>query len=265
MDCEDCTDLLKTKGGVPSHELLKRLDEVKKLDEAPKLDEAKKVDEVCDICEADKGIVAEEPLLTATEGIPCIGPITPDHKRENGEFLFDSKSPLTLVSSSRTEVSSDLCGDDDPTTSSVKGSPRTPREGVFDPFAPGPEELLALAPMCKKSLAASQISVSRQLHFESSLELIGDGDCGIGPDSPPDEDKLLESVYGTLLDAIVSEQAEGVLAKVAPIEESDCDGFKTPDTAPRLNGVAETCPAAPMKTQRKLRNIDLGLRRKLEF
>ncbi|KAL5738912.1 hypothetical protein ACOSP7_027859 [Xanthoceras sorbifolium] len=77
------------------------------------------------------------------------------------------------------------------------------------------------------------------------------------------DEEVFESVYNNLLEAIVAKQTEGLLAEIANIEcDSDC--CQTPP-APRLNGIAETCPGAPMKSSAVSRKIDLGLCRKLEF
>ena len=186
-------------------------------------------------------------------GVP-LKPVTPDTKRENGDFPLDLKSPLSFVSSSPKKlVCNDLNGFVDP------GSPHTPKISVFDPFAPGPEEL-AMAPLCKKHLCKPWASVARRLDFNSAMESEEIGRFGSDADTF-DEETLLESVYESLLEAIVSSQT----AQISSLE-SDSDGFKTPTSSPPcLNGVAETCPGAPLKPTMKLRAIDKGLCRKLNF
>ncbi|KAA8517605.1 hypothetical protein F0562_015079 [Nyssa sinensis] len=200
-------------------------------------------------------------IVAADVGAP-LGPITPDSNRESGDFLLDFTSPLTLVSSPLKAV----CFDSHQNIeryASIDNSPHTPKEGVFDPFAPGPDKLM-LAPHCNKYLEESQSNVARQLNFDASVKFFADGNPGNDAESISEEDIFLETVYGTLLEVIVSKQTEELLAEISPLD-SGSDGFKTPTSAPCLNGIAETCPRAPMKPTKKFRSIDQGLCRKLEF
>lgn len=185
-----------------------------------------------------------------------IGPVTPDTEKENGDFPLDLKSPLSMVSSPKKLVCNDSFDCVDP------GSPYTPKVCVFDSFAPGPAEL-AMAPLCKKQLCKPWVSVARRLDFSSAVESEEDEGFSSNTDTS-DEETLLESVYGSLLDAIVSNQTKEVFAGISS-PESDSYGFKTPTSAPHLNGVAETCPGAPLKPITKFRIIDKGLCRKLDF
>lgn len=213
----------------------------------------KKVEEKCG------GVVeAEENLsdVSPSSKVAPLGPITPDSNKETGDFLFCFTSPLTLVSSPRNDNS----------RASINFSPSTPVDGSFDPFAPGPEEL-AMAPHCKKYLKESRINVARRLKFDSSVNFFLDGDCKSDAETISDDEMILETVYDTLLEAIVSKQTEGLVTDILPLDRG-FDGCKTPDSAIRISGIAETCPSAPVKTTgttRKLRNIDQGLCRKLEF
>ncbi|KAJ4972352.1 hypothetical protein NE237_005451 [Protea cynaroides] len=186
----------------------------------------------------------------AADGKAIFGPITPDADRENGEVLVDLKSPLTWVSSS---PRADEVAVSDP-------SPRTPKEDVFDPFAPGPDELM-LAPRCKKYLEESRNHVWRRLNFDSGIEPF---EVGNSMKSISQEQLFIETVYESILEEIVSQQVEALEGVSLPFG-IDCDGCRTPELLPLLNGVAETCPGAPVKPTRKLRNIDKELCRKLEF
>lgn len=203
-------------------------------------------------------VEAEENLseVSPSSKVAPIGPITPDSNKETGDFLFCFTSPLTLVSSPR----------NDNLHASVDFSPCTPVEGGFDPFAPGPEEL-AMAPHCKKYLKESRVNVARRLKFDSSVNFVLDGNHKSDVETISDDEMILETVYDTLLEAIVSKQTEGLVTEILPLDRG-FDGFKTPDSATRLSGIAETCPGAPLKTTgttRKLRNVDQSLCRKLEF
>ncbi|KAL0544735.1 hypothetical protein IC582_019858 [Cucumis melo] len=158
-----------------------------------------------------------------------IEPSTPDADRESGDFPSDSKSPIT-------------------------------QDGVFDPFSPAPAHL-ALAPISRKYFSGSVGFVPRRLQFgssSSSLQLVEAEEEQSISDS-----ELLEAVYENLLEVIVSHQAESSLAQPSS-SQSDSPDCNTPPTS-FLSGVAQTCPAAPVKPSRKLRNLDMGLCRKLEF
>ncbi|KAA8517577.1 hypothetical protein F0562_017793 [Nyssa sinensis] len=209
--------------------------------------------------EANDVVKLQPQWLVAADGGAPLGPITPDSNRESGDFIFDFTSPLTLVSSPPKGVSFDSHWNVDPTDNSS----HTPKAAVFDSFAPGPDKLM-LAPHCNKYLKESQSNVARRLNFNASIKCSGDGNKGNDAKPISDEAILLETVYGTLLEAIVSKKAEGLFAEISPPDPGS-SGFMTPTSAPRLNGITETCPGAPMKPTRKSRSIDQWLCRKLEF
>ncbi|KAA0055894.1 PR domain zinc finger protein 8, putative isoform 1 [Cucumis melo var. makuwa] len=197
-----------------------------------------------------------------------IEPSTPDADRESGDFPSDSKSPITQVVTSKPLLLTclDSLGEriEAPLESSDSFdplcSPRTPKDGVFDPFSPAPAHL-ALAPISRKYFSGSVGFVPRRLQFgssSSSLQLVEAEEEQSISDS-----ELLEAVYENLLEVIVSHQAESSLAQPSS-SQSDSPDCNTPPTS-FLSGVAQTCPAAPVKPSRKLRNLDMGLCRKLEF
>lgn len=188
-----------------------------------------------------------------------LGPITPDPARNNGDFPVDSKSPLTLLRNKVASFDSNRNSDKNQLGCLVNGSPRTPKDDVFDPFAPGSDDM-ALAPLCNKDLLVSKGIVARRLDFDSSLEIVKE-EAGVKCLS---DEQMLESVYQNLLEVIVSKQTEGLLSGISVVD-CDSDGCKTPLSEPRLSGVADTCPGAPIKAAAKPRNIDLGLCRKLDF
>uniref|UniRef100_A0A9I9DYP0 Uncharacterized protein n=1 Tax=Cucumis melo TaxID=3656 RepID=A0A9I9DYP0_CUCME len=162
-----------------------------------------------------------------------IEPSTPDADRESGERI---EAPLESSDSF-----DPLC------------SPRTPKDGVFDPFSPAPAHL-ALAPISRKYFSGSVGFVPRRLQFgssSSSLQLVEAEEEQSISDS-----ELLEAVYENLLEVIVSHQAESSLAQPSS-SQSDSPDCNTPPTS-FLSGVAQTCPAAPVKPSRKLRNLDMG-------
>ncbi|URE46096.1 hypothetical protein MUK42_15436 [Musa troglodytarum] len=101
---------------------------------------------------------------------------------------------------------------------------RTPTENMFDPFAPGPEELV-FAPK-KKMLKGTQVPPRRQLNFN---------DCG---DS--------------------NQQIKETSVKNVPLHGDTCECLKTPISLPLLTGVAGTCPPAPRREAAKSRTFRLG-------
>ncbi|XP_064987205.1 uncharacterized protein LOC135581248 isoform X2 [Musa acuminata AAA Group] len=106
---------------------------------------------------------------------------------------------------------------------------RTPSGNIFDPFAPGPEELV-FAPR-KKMLKGTQVPPRRQLNFN---------DCG---DSNQQETSV----------------------KNFPLHGDTSECLKTPILLPLLTGVAGTCPPAPRREAANSRTFRLGVCRKLEF
>lgn len=189
-------------------------------------------------------------------------PLTPDiggECRDRGPHLV-LNSPVTLPSilleKSCLDSATVLIGDGD--------SPRTPKGEIFDPFAPGSDELL-LAPRCKKHLDEWRINVARCLDFGSCTKNPeARNQNKNGADQSLSDEEMVESVYENLLETILSHKIKDVLAEMATIEWDD-DACKTPTSVPRLTGIAETCPPAPMKATARSRNIDSSLCRKLEF
>ncbi|KAB1224687.1 hypothetical protein CJ030_MR2G024687 [Morella rubra] len=191
------------------------------------------------------------------DGTVSLGPITPESAKEIGDVSIDSKSPVTLLDKVASfESNSD--SDKVPFGCFNDTSPRTPEDGVFDPFAPGPDDI-ALAPLGNKCHHEFKGIIPRRLNFDfSSVEAVA---VEAGAQSLSDEE-MFEAVYENLLEAIVSKQAEVLHSGISGVD-SDSDGCKTPPLAPLLNGVADTCPGAPVKSSGKSRDIDLGLCRKL--
>lgn len=201
-----------------------------------------------------------------------LGPKTPNLNQENIDLPCGTKTSPVFISSPLSSV----IGFNSPTNGSPKtpkgvfpaevdtsdnSSPKTPK-GVFDPFAPGPDNL-ELAPICKKVLKMPWKFTPRQLKFDDFDECLENRnqilDCDIETMS---EEMILESVYTSLLEAVVQKEIEVFLAKNPPPFTTIT--VKTPPDG-RLTGIADECPAAPIKTlTSKSSNIDI-IRRKLEF
>lgn len=219
--------------------------------------------ESCGIVEETKNLIQPSASLSASTGNgSSLEPVTPDSNPENGDQFHGFSSPLTVYSSSP-NLRCFNSYQNNHTNFLNEDSPRTPKESVFDPFAPGPDKLL-LAPHRGKCMEESRINVVRQLNFNSTATLVRDSNHEVNKEITLDEEKLFECVYVTLLEAIISEQTEELVAK-ALTQVSESDGYRTPTSAPRLSGVADTCPGAPVKSTSKFRVIDKELCRKLEF
>ncbi|XP_010922817.1 unknown protein 1 [Elaeis guineensis] len=207
-------------------------------------------------------------------------------KEENGEILVSCQAPSSVkVSDSKGQdvgllkhgngkdlgpanpfadreiaeisSSSDKTEEEDP----VLGC-QTPTESIFDPFAPGPEDMM-LAPK-KKITRESKIPLCRQLKFDSS-EYMETTEANAYEDAA-EEDRLLECICKSFLDLIVSSEVREISAQILPVECNLSEGSKTPTSLPVLTGVAETCPAAPIRPPAlKARRLSPEICRKLEF
>ncbi|KAI4318912.1 hypothetical protein MLD38_032567 [Melastoma candidum] len=194
------------------------------------------------------------------DGVVILEPVTPDTAKDGVDATSLGVSPLILPENvSEVACGLLLMGDDDGGQGSVcvdNGSPHTPKGSVFNPL--GGEEGDALqATHSKKLLDAISGRVAQHLNFGCPIVEMEDGT------QATDED-IVEWVYKNLLEAIALLQAEEILACVSSpgIVLSGC---KTPTLLPLLNGIADTCPGAPVKRSMKSRFVDWGLRRKLEF
>ncbi|GLU14789.1 hypothetical protein SLE2022_313370 [Rubroshorea leprosula] len=190
-------------------------------------------------------------------------PPTPDTGREIGDLPFDCNSPITAVEKLLKGPCLDSHAKQHLFASIDNASPKTPKDGVFDPFAPGSDDML-LAPLCKKHSDVMKTTIARRLKFDYPVKKLNYGNetPSMDVESISDEE-MFESVYEIILETVFTNQAEGPLAEIAEVE-GNYDCCKTP-SASISNAVAETCPGAPMKSSGKSRNIDLGLCRKLEF
>lgn len=178
-----------------------------------------------------------------------MSPKTPDSKQEMMENADDSQSQTSCIQGALN-------------LGSNGSSPRTPKDNIFDPFAPGPDHLL-LAPLRKKYDEDTRMNVSRMLRFKQPYGFHLFRDLDINAETMSEED-LLESLYRMLLRVVMASLREEVLERISdPMAASD--GEKTPTSAPVLTGVAESCPGAPKKAARKATGFDKGLCKKLEF
>lgn len=216
----------------------------------------------CDVVEAENFLVLSQSSGLAANQRPSIGPVTPDLDRENGEGHHDLSSPLTVISSPPNAPCFDSTECRFLTSADLNGS-ETPKEALFDSFAPGPDKFMLVAQR-SKYWEESQTHVARRLNFTCLTNVVRDISYGSNIGKISDEDYMFDIVYGAILDAIVSEQTKELVTNF-PTQVTDLDMLRTPKSAPRLTGVAETCPAAPMKSTSKYRNIDKKLCRKLAY
>ncbi|KAI4355961.1 hypothetical protein L6164_000017 [Bauhinia variegata] len=207
---------------------------------------------------AEKGNKDFPKIAEANECTVSLGPITPDAGREHGDIYLDFESPITVA-----KKQLKLSGNGDKVAFVDNCSPQTPKDGVFDPFAPGPDDMVR-APQCRKYLDELRDTVSRQLKFDPcnlfAHENSGDN---VEVESLSDQE-MFESVYENLLEAIVSMQTEDALAEMKNVEYVPIN-CKTPPSELQRSGIADTCPDAPLKPRGTPRIIPVELCRKLEF
>ncbi|KAK1388083.1 hypothetical protein POM88_016261 [Heracleum sosnowskyi] len=200
------------------------------------------------------------------QSVPSMIPVSPDLRNVDINFPPEFTSPKTVLNlppeSSCVDSRQNCYG----TGSPDAGSPCTPKEGFFDPFAPGVDDF-NLAPRSSKYLPEPRSSAVRSLNFGALVKITVDGICESEAETISMEEKLLEILYDDLLEVIVSTQVasiqQGTSLGEVLVKHTVLDGFKTPERL--LGGAADSCPPAPLKFGRKFVNIDRGLCRKLEF
>lgn len=139
---------------------------------------------------------------------------------------------------------------------------QTPRESIFDPFAPGPEEV-ACAPK-KKVIRGAEVLSRRQLNFES-------GDYPVkrlsfDSDDAEEEDQCLQVLENMILDLIMPAGFLDRQEKTETMIDLSPDEIcKTPDSKPLLTGIASTCPPAPMRLSLKAFKLSPSICRKIDF
>jgi hypothetical protein len=191
-----------------------------------------------DLCESPK-----------TKEKDSVVPVTPQVVKETADFQF--QSPLTM---STVVVRKQLNGEDN-------HSPQTPKDVVFDPFAPPTKD----AHHTRKYLDEFRTSVVRRLCFRSSAH---------NADSLSDQ-HIFESIYNNLLQFILFKQMEEELLPPISIlqhydsddDDDDDDQCKSPPSMLHFTGIAHTCPPAPrkLKPANQPKIIHLELCKKLDF
>ncbi|XP_008788044.1 unknown protein 1-like isoform X1 [Phoenix dactylifera] len=171
---------------------------------------------------------------------------------------FDPVTPFVDREIVEVSSSSDQTEEED----AVPGC-QTPTESIFNPFAPGPEDLM-LAPK-KKMTRESKIPLRRQLQFDSCSDSMENVEANASEDAAQ-EDRFLKLICKSFFDLIVSSELKEISVERLPVESNPSEGFKTPTSLPFLTGVAETCPAAPMRPHGlKARRLSPYICRKLDF
>lgn len=216
-----------------------------------------KVDENC--VKMESADVVKHSLLSTI-------PVSPDLRNVGVNFPPEFTSPKTVLTLPPELTCVDSHGKCYATGSPDAGSPGTPKEGFFDPFAPGLDDFM-LAPRSSKYLPEPRSSAARSLNFGPSVKVAIYENCESDAETIFEEEKLLEILYNDLLETIVSTQValiqqETSLDEVL-VKHIVLDGFKTPERL--LTGGADNCPPAPLKFGRKFVSINRGLCRKLEF
>lgn len=190
----------------------------------------------------------------------CLCPVTPYSNIEIVNSTSKCISPSTSVSSPMNKVISN-------------DGPCTPMEDVFGPLARGTENLM-LSSNCIKNIGKSGSYVARRLNFNSkgdTHECVSENKLEDGPivgtekcvsENNFEDGSVLETVYESILEDIITKQAEDVLAEIV-----NSDVLMTPKNVARISGIAETCPGAPKKrvAVKNYWNVAASSIRKLEF
>ena len=149
-----------------------------------------------------------------------------------------------------------------PTDDSLSLGCETPRESIFDPFAPGPEA--ACAPK-KKVARGAEVPPRRKLNFDS-------GDYPVkrlsfDSSDSDEEDQYLQVIHKMILDLlIVDGPLDGQEETGKNVTDSGLHGScKTPDSKPLLTGIASTCPGAPLRPSLKALKLSPDICRKIDF
>ncbi|OEL35893.1 hypothetical protein BAE44_0003091 [Dichanthelium oligosanthes] len=139
----------------------------------------------------------------------------------------------------------------------------TPRESIFDPFAPGPD-VAAWAPK-KQVIRGAEVSSRRKLNFDSGDFLVKR--LSFDWSDSEEEDEYLQVIQKMILDLFISdgpldrqEESEKIL-----MDSSLYKSCKTPDSKPLLTGIASTCPDAPLRPSHKVLKLSPGICRKIDF
>lgn len=139
----------------------------------------------------------------------------------------------------------------------------TPRESIFDPFAPGPD--VALWAPKKQETRGAEVSSRRKLNFDS-------GDFPIkrlsfDSSDSEEEDEYLQVIQKMILDLLISDgpldgREESKKILIDSILYGSC---KTPDSKPLLTGIASICPHAPLRSSHKVLKLSPSICRKIDF
>ncbi|KAK4742530.1 hypothetical protein SAY87_000531 [Trapa incisa] len=189
------------------------------------------------------------------EEMASLVPATPHINGECRDLLPDLNSPLTQpLKPGHLGSVMDIVGTD--------GSPHTPKEDVFNPFAPAANDLL-LDPQCKKRCDEWKTSVSRRLNFGCTTENPGKRSRE-GNRTHISDEELVDALYENLLEIIFETKFEDIFAEMPSVEWADED-CRTPTSGQKLSGFAGTCPKAPVKAATKSPKVKLSFCRKLQF
>jgi hypothetical protein len=192
---------------------------------------------------------------------------------KSGEILIDNK--LDNISQDSDIIDKELCTDSllvetqssenstltqtlDFEEEVLDSGCRTPPEFIFNPFAPGPEEL-CLAPKRKKGTSnplRRQLSVG----FDLSFPMID-----LENEFEEFEKEEIQNICKSFLDLIISDVLE-ICEEKQLLEKEEEDAFKTPTKMPLLTGFADMCPGAPIRPSLKVQsNLKPEMCRKLNF
>ncbi|XP_020591647.1 uncharacterized protein LOC110032372 [Phalaenopsis equestris] len=174
--------------------------------------------------------------------------------------LFDSSIHFQNDGLTETSSSSSDQTEDEEMISEIQ----TPTKTIFDPFAPGADDLM-LAPKKKKS-RDSYAPLRRRLNFDADSDSNQNAAGDPLKDFDEEELQFWESISNSLFEMIISSQLKEISDEAMVADSDYLEGCQTPSSSPLLSGVAETCPPAPMRPKLILgKQQSDKLCRKLDF
>lgn len=186
---------------------------------------------------------------------------TPNNKTDVPDAISSRGNILELSISSKVSDDSLLLGCE------------TPRESIFDPFAPGPEEV-ACAPK-KKVTRGAEVPPRRKLNFDSDDYLVKR--LSFDWSDSEEECQYLQMIQKMVLDLCISDspdQHEEMLDSTLDWQEETgnimidsilYESCMTPDSKPLLTGMASTCPDAPLRQSLRVSKFSPGVCRRIDF
>ncbi|KAL0916172.1 hypothetical protein M5K25_013663 [Dendrobium thyrsiflorum] len=186
---------------------------------------------------------------------------------ENSKVCSDDIPPLKLAGRCSVSVAhfhnteaSESSSSDQTKDNDLSPICRTPAESKFDPFAPGPDDLMLAPKKMKGSCMPRRHALSRDLTIDS--EETAETDL---TEDPSAEECFSELIFSSLLELIISTKLMEISVNKQEADSDQTEECKTPTSLPLLTGFSETCPPAPRRPTLFSKRFDHSICRKLDF